>query len=276
MSEDSLINIDLGDESQEDQQGNDNQAVEPRQKPEGLSDDLWDAETNDVKKDALLEAYKKEQEKALGLRNILSKKGGIPATSAEELTLQFEENDPLRDIIPDDDKGVEVFRKVALEAGLSKEVFEKLVKGYVKGMSDEGLIQAPSRLTPEEQATLQEAADKKFREEQMKILGNEGQQELKMLEHEFSTLAKRGSLTKEDIEVLQDATFDAKGVRAIAKLIKRYKGETIIPTEHAISNNILSREELDAMGLDPRMKTDEAFRRRRSQGYEDLAAAGML
>lgn len=250
------------------------------EKPEGIPDSLWDAEKMDFKKDELVKAYQTEAKKALDLRAIVSKGLGKPAESIEEYQVEFD--DKLKQYVSDDDQGLAAARKAAFEAGLPKETFDKFVKGYLGELAANNLLQpiAP-RLTPEEQEILQKAEDDKFREEQMALLGESGQRELELIKTEIGALYKKGSLTKEDIEAFQEAAYDAKGVRFMAKLIQRYKGAQIIPTQHAVETGLMTKEEVDAMGLDKRYLDSshpehKAWRAKRSAAYKQLEQAGLL
>lgn len=268
----SLVDLDLSDVHKDGQLPEQQEAPT---RPEGIPDELWDAESNDIKRDELIKAYQSEAKQKADLRKALSKKGGVPAESEEDYKLELD--DSLKEFVPDDDPALDSARKAAFDAGLTPEQFNKFVGQYMAGLKEGNLLQsAEPRLTEEEQATLQAAEDQKFRDEQLAILGEQGQKDLQMLSNEVKALYTKGSLTDEDIEAFREAAFDAKGVRMMAKLMNIKRGRDVIPTEHAIQSNSLTKDELDAMGMDPRMKTDPAFRKRRSEGYRKLEQSGML
>ena len=240
-------------------------------RPDGLPDNLWDNDTNDINKTALIEAYQSEAKQKSDMRAIISKGIGKPGDDVGAYTVEF--SDELKDTIKDDDAGLAAAREAALDAGMPPEMFGKFINKYLASAGDAANA---SRLTPEEQEVIEKAEDDKFRSEQMEILGEEGQRNIKLLTDEMKTLAAKGSLTEDDLEAFKAAAYDAKGVQFLSKFLKIRNNSRVIPTQHAITSGVMTIDELDAMGSDPRMRTDSAFRAKRTAGYRKLEELGVL
>lgn len=241
------------------------------ERPEDFPDEFWDSESNMPKITDLYKAYQSESKQKSDLRSIISKGIGKPAESLEDYKLELD--DGIQEYIPEDDVGIAAAKEAALDAGMPAEMFNKFVNKYISQLKDSDLIEPPKpELSEEEQEILQKAQDDKFRQEQLEILGEEGKKDMEMLKNEMIGLYKKGSLSDEDVEAFQEAAYDAKGVRFLSKLIKRYRGEKVIPTKHSIESGILTREELDAMAG----TTDPVLRKKRSEGYKRLDELGML
>ncbi len=247
------------------------------ERPEGIPDDFWNTEANSLNTDKLLDGYKSEAKQKADMRAIISKGIGKPAENIEEFKdLVIDEN--VQKYIGEDGQALGAAKEAAFEAGIPVDKLTDFINKYLSKGGDKGLFaEVKPRLTDEEQATLDKVEDDKFKEEQMKILGDEGKRSLEMLKHEIKTMADRGNLSKEDLEAFENAAFDAKGVNFMAKIFKKFKGEQVIPTEHVIDKGMPTIDELDAMGADhERLMSDPAYRRKRTEGYQYWAKQGSI
>jgi hypothetical protein len=249
--------------------------VEAPTRPEGIPDELWDATSNDIKKDELIKAYEVEAKKAKDLRAIISKGIGKPAESLDEYsTVVIDEN--LQKYVGVENPALEAAKEAAFEAGIPVDKLTDFLNKYLSKGGEKGILaEATPRLTPEEQKTLQEAADKKFYDEQMKILGDEGQRQMKMLGNELGTLYQKGNISEKQLEVLKASLYDAEAINAFAAVVQVYKGQQVIPTQHAVDTGILSKSELEAMQKDPKFQNPEGYKKI-MDGYRRLESAGML
>ncbi len=238
--------------------------VETFDRPEGLPDELWDGELNDVNKTALLERYQKDQKQILDQRKIISKGTGKPPERVDEYQVEFDED--VSEFVKDDDKGLAVAKAAALEAGMPKDMFDKFAKNYMGTLLKEGLISKDNLPMTDEEI---KADDDAFFEEQLKILGDEGKRTKDRVTQRVATLYEKGSLNKEDIEAFKNAAFDAKGVLFMDKWIALHGNEKMIPTDHVLDEGMATKEQLDSMAGDPRM-SDPAFRAKRTAGYYAL------
>lgn len=257
---------------------NEADVTKPGERPEGLPDELWNAEAKDINKAALLEAYQKEQKRVLDLRKTISK--GIPKApeKVEDYKLELEED--VKAFAPEGDPAVKVFTDVAHKHGLSQEQYKGVMNDYLKGLKAAGLAEPKTVETPEQKESREAAEVKDFLAQEEKKLGDDGVRTLNEISSIVSDGFKNGSLNKDDLEAFKNAAFDANGVRFLKKFMtvaaKLPSNGHHIPNNHALNEGLMTREELDAMGLDPRMKTDPSFREKRTNGYKALDARGAL
>jgi len=246
------------------------------ERPEGFPEDLWDSEANDVKKTALIDAYQKESKRTQDLRNIIAKGGQKAPESVDEYQIEF--GDEVKDLIQENDPALDVFKAAAHKNGLSQEQFKGVMNDYLAGLK-EGELLAPGEPPKTEEQLAEE--DKKFVEGEKAKLGEEGMKIFDNLNHSFAAAYKNGSLNDEDKEAYMNAVYNAEGVQFVDKLVNLARmgkfgmGESI-PTKEMLGEGMLTKEQLDAMGADPRMKTDPEFRKRRSDGYAALEKRGFI
>lgn len=246
-------------------------------RPEGFPDELWDSKTNDVNKTALIDAYNKESKKAKDLRDIIAKSSHKAPESADKYT--FEISDDIKEIVGADNPAFDVFKKAAFAHGLSPEQAKGVVNDYLKGLKEGNLFAAPAEAAPT--AEQMEAEAKSWREAEKKKLGEEGQRTFEGLNNAFAAAYKNGSFTDGDKEAYMNAVYNADGVHFVEKLVSLARSGKFglgdpIPTKHMLDEGVLTKEQLDNMGSDPRMKTDPEFRKKRSEGYKLLEKKGML
>lgn len=244
----------------------------PKERPEGLPDAAWNIEKNEINNTALIEEYKKELKQKQDLRKALSKGKPEVPTTAEEYEITFDEE--TAKFIPDGDPATDIFKKLAHEQGLSKEQVQNIASGYmaevVKLQQEQGVV------APQSQEEI-EQENKKFRTEQMAILGDEGKRTMEAMSARIAALYEKGSLNEDDKEAYKNAAYDAKGVLFLQKLMSLpHDTVNFIPNSNVLNEGQATKEALDAMGADPRMETDPAFRKKRSDGYKELEARGAL
>lgn len=246
------------------------------EKPEGIPDELWDATAKDVNKTALIEAYKAKEKQYLDVRKVISKGAQNVPEKVEGYKLELEQS--IAKFAPEGDPAIEVARAAALEAGLSIDQFNKFVGKYLGGLNEKQMIAEPVvPLTPEQEA----AESKKYFDGEMEKMGDSG----KKYFEEYNTMMReglaRGSFTARHTEIYKDVMRSADHVdffKAWNYMVTSRPSTSSygIPNNHVIQEGQLTREELAAMGADPRMQTDPAFRAKRDKGYRDLEAQGRL
>ena len=249
--------------------------VNPGEKPEGIPDEFWNATDKKINEAALLEGYKSKDKQALDMRKIISKGAQNVPENVEGYKLELDQN--IAQFAPVGDPAIEVARNAALEAGLSVDQFNKFIGKYLGGLNEKQMLELPEpELTPEQIA----AENKKFYDAEMEKLGDSGKKNFE----EFNTIMKeglaRGSFTDDDKEIYKDIMRSADHVRFMKKmstmLTSRPSTSLGIPNNNVIESGQLTREELAAMGADPRMHSDPAFRAKRDAGYRALEAQGRL
>lgn len=243
--------------------------VSATEMPEGLDVELWDGDNKKVKTDALLERYQKAEKRISDQQKIISKGGGKPAQEVSEYKVEFSEE--VAKYVPEEGS-LSVAKQAALDAGMSKEMFEKFAPAYMEGLLEKGII-TNEMLPKDEKQLAQEETTRK--EKEMAALGKEGKLSLDRLNDRVTALFKKGVFNKEDVQSYRESAYDAKSVLFLTKWVDLHTNATHIPTDHVLDEGLASLEQLDAMAADPRM-SDPAFRERRSEGYRKLEAAGVL
>lgn len=246
-------------------------------RPDGLPEDFWDEQTKSLKTDALIEGYKQKDKIATDLRRIIStKSGGLPPSKIEEYKIETKDSE-IAAFTKDDNPSIASARKAALAAGLSTEQFNKFVNGYLGDLKEQKLLREPEQTKTPEQL---EQEKKEYYESEMAKLGSSGKAHFE----EFNVLMRdgrrAGSFNDKDVEIYKDIMYSAEHVRFLKKFVTLYAGRPSsglgVPSDTIIAEGMLTREELAAMGADPRMQTDPAFRAKRDAGYKALEAAGKL
>jgi len=91
------------------------------QTPEQLTAQFWDEDNGSFKTNELIKEYKKEKDKSLGLRQKLSKGQPVAPESPESYQIDAAKMaDEIGIEIPENDPGLDIFRKVAFENGLDQ------------------------------------------------------------------------------------------------------------------------------------------------------------
>jgi hypothetical protein len=208
------------------------------EKPDGLDDAFWDEENKSIKQDDLIEAYKKEQEKALGLRRKLSEKGTDKAPkSAEEYML----DESLNELLPSDSPTTSLLKEKALEAGLSKDKFNAFLSSVMPALKENGMI-ADAPLSEEEQKQQFE----EFKQAELDKLGKDGPKILQGLANWGAGMVNSGALSKDELPVFESMITDADSMTVLTKIMGM-TGQKPIPVKTSVQDGLPSREEIDAI-----------------------------
>ncbi len=228
------------------------------EKPEGLDASLWDDEKKTIKQDDLLEAYKKEQEKALGLRRKLSEKGSDKAPkTVEEYTL----DESLNELLPSDSPTTSLLKEKALEAGLSKDKFNAFLSSVMPALKENGMI-ADTPLSEEEQ----ERQFEEYKESELKKLGDNGPKILQGLANWGHALVNNGVLSKDELPVYNNLLTNAESISVIGKL-RALTGEKDIPVKTTVQDGLPSRAEIDQLIASPEYQAGNADVHKKVEDY---------
>lgn len=207
-------------------------------KPEGLDDSFWDEENKSIKQNDLIEAYKKEQEKALGLRRKLSEKG---SDKAPKTTDEYVLDESLNELLPNESPTTTLLKEKALEAGLSKDKFNAFLSSVMPALKENGML-ADSPLSEEEQ----EQQFEEYKQAELKKLGDNGPKILQGLANWGHALVNNGVLSKDELPVYNNLLTNAESIAVISKL-RALTGEQDIPVKTAVQDGLPSREEIDQL-----------------------------
>lgn len=211
--------------------------------PEGIDPNFWDAEKKAVKSDELMKAYKdteekfkKEEEKAKGLRKIISEKGSFKAPKdASEYTI---EDEAVKAMLPDESIGMKSLRDSAFEAGIPKEAFAKFVAKLMPTLKENGIL--AEEKTPEQQAE----EDKAYRDSELEKLGKDGPKIRQTVVNFGQGLVNKGVLSKDELPAYNQLVYNAQTMKVLSKIIN-LTGEHSIPTNTVVSEGLPSKQEID-------------------------------
>lgn len=212
---------------------------EPKEpvRPEDLDESLWDDEKKEIKQDELLEAYKKEQEKSLGLRRKLSEKGNVkPPKDVNEYQL----DESLNEILPSDSETTSLIKDKALEAGLTTDQFNNFMTKLMPALNEKGLIAKNEELSEEDQKAEYEA----FKNTELEKLGPDGPKVLQALVNWGDGMVNTGAISQDELPVFQRMVTDAESMSLLMK-IRSLTGEIGIPVRTAVTEGLPSRGEID-------------------------------
>lgn len=242
------------------------EASQPKEilKPEGLDDSLWDAENKKVKESDLLEAYKKEQEKALGLRRKLSEKGNVkPPKSADE----YLADESIAEILPNDSEGMKTLREKALEAGLSKDQFNDFVTKLIPALHEKGLIAKPDTTTDEEKQIRFE----EYKKAELDKIGKDAPVVLQKLKNWGDGMVNKGILSRDELPVFEALASNAESVVVLNKIMS-LTGEPSIPVKTAVVGGLPSRAEVDQLIASKEYEAGNADVHRKVKEYFEAVA----
>ena len=231
-------------------------------RPEGLDDSFWDEDKKSLKSDALLDAYKKEQEKALGLRRKLSEKGSVKAPKdISEYTL----DESVKELMPDESPALEVLRKNALDSGLSKDQFNSFMSKVLPELNEKGLIK--NEPTEEQKA----AEYEEFKTAELAKLGKDGPQVLQKIVNWGDSMVNKGILSRDELPVFKDFAFNADAMVVLNKIMA-LTGEPAIPVKTSVTNGLPSRAEIDQLIASPEYENGNADVHRKVKEYFEAVA----
>ncbi len=216
----------------------------PAVKPDFLPDDLWDAQTGDVKKEELLKAYEQEAKRAKGLRDKLAKGENKAPAHADDYQVTFEEMD-----VDPEDKALLIAKEAALKAGLSNEQLNTFVNLYLK---ETGGISLPQTEPTEEEI-------KAYRDAEYAKIGENAPAIIRGVASWKKGLLDSGVISEDEEKVIDAFGSTAEGVRVLNKF-RVLMGESDIPAQTQFNDGLPSDKEIfDAIGK-PEYATDSAYR----------------
>lgn len=198
------------------------------EKPEGVPDEFWDREKGVYKADDLYKAYQTEQQKALGLRQKLSK--GFQNAPQDPSGYQIGEELEIRD-----EAEAEKLKVLAHKAGLSQEQFSTLLKEVSESFGDD------NGHDPEEV----EMRAQRVYDEEMKKLGENAPQMISNLKDWGRTLYKQGVYSEDEYKEFLNMPVTATQVMLLSKLRQASGYVMDIPTNSAPVSGDYSREEIN-------------------------------
>lgn len=192
-----------------------------KSKPEYLSDELWDAEKNEVKVADLMKAYESEQKKAKGLREKLSKGVDKAPEKAEDYALnegvELNEEDAL------------FIKEAAKEAGFTNNqlngFLEKVLERY--GINED-IDQA------------------EVMREEMKKLGDTAPQILRAVADFKNGLLSQGVINEEQAKTIERMANSAESVEML-NIFRTLIGGESVPVKSMYSDGLPSDAEIFAM-----------------------------
>ncbi len=253
-----------------------------QERPEHIPEDFWDKEKKSIKADE--ELWKKltsleTQNKAL--RTKLSRSEKAPPNenlSIEDyqVSLTDEEEVAFGDMLKDtNDPLLNGFKQLCFDEKISKEVFEKVVKGmssYLKENAE--AIANGDHLTEEEKKELDRL--------ELSKLGPSGPAIHNAVESWLRGMYVRNELNSDQVEYLKKHYNNAKGLEILNHL--RSKAQTAeeannisttkTPEEKNYNDGVPSDLEIQKMFADPKYREDVAFQNKVAKIFEDRQKAG--
>lgn len=253
------------DQIESDNDKSESEAVEKENnRPEGIDESFWDAETNSIKQDELIDAYNQEKEKALGLRRKLSEKGGKPAKDIEE----YSYSEDINTLLPVDSPTTKILKDTALQAGLSKEQFSKFINAVMPALDAEGVISKPeAEKTPEEK----QQEFEEYRDAELAKLGKDGPAILQRLANWGDGMVNRGVISRDEKPVFEAMITDAPSIALLTKIMS-LTGESTIPVKTAVADGLPSRAEIDQLIASPEYENGNADVHRKVKEYFEKVA----
>lgn len=210
-------------------------------KPEGFSDEYWDAEKNAANVDKLYKDFQNRDKIAKDLRVKLSKgeyEGKPPENIADYLV---EIPDALKESVPNDDPLLQSAREAAKAAGLPKEVFNKFMGPMIAKVAE---LQAQAldgfkEQTPEEISAARQVEIDKLGPTGNKIVGAVGSF--------IQQLEAGGTFSPSEAAAVKAALNNAEVVRAFNKLRTMSGGHDQVPIEMPIDERASLMDVQDKM-----------------------------
>lgn len=212
------------------------------ERPEGIPDHFWNEEEGAYKADEILKAYKEEQQKALSLRQKLSKGFHNVPQSPENYTLA-------EDDIEVNEEELDKFREIAHKNGLTQEQFNSLILDLHDTYgNDEGDSNYNFQLS-EEQA-------QRILNEEMEKLGPNGTQVLTNIRSWGRSLMKQGVISQEHFDTLINMPVSAEQVKVL-DILRNISGHIAnIPAGIGDPSGLASEEEINMMIASPDYETN--------------------
>lgn len=236
--------------------------------PENFPKEAWDETAKAPKADILYQKLQDAETRAKGLRDKLARGEGKPPKTAEEYA--FKPSEKAAKIFEKDDPLEKAARAVALEAGLTKEQFEKFMgkmSDSIADLADARAKEQPAELTPEQK--------KEARDAEYKKIGPNAPQVIKAVETWAKELKAQGVLSEDDVKAFKGMALTGDQVRVLNKIRAIAGGGNEIPTD-AGDDSLPSDREIAQM-LDKASKMNDGgveYTKIENKYYPLRAAAG--
>lgn len=192
-----------------------------KSKPEYLSDELWDAEKNEVKVADLMKAYESEQKKAKGLREKLSK--GVDKAPEKAEDYAFNEGVELNE------EDALFIKEAAKEAGFTNNQLNRFLEKVLERYGiNEDIDQA------------------EVMREEMKKLGDTAPQILRAVADFKNGLLSQGVINEEQAKTIERMANSAESVEML-NIFRTLIGGESVPVKSMYSDGLPSDAEIFAM-----------------------------
>lgn len=180
-----------------------------------------------------------------GSREAISKFGAVPEKPD---AYQLDDKPEIRKLFGDpDDKGMQLLRTAAQQAGLTDRQFPALLNSFAKSFVDAGLLPAP--IDPKAEA--QKLVGRDFRGNDAELVAEAKRRE-SAAEAWADGLVTNGTLAEEEGAYLKTFTGTAAGIQTLEKLARLAGGGPGIQTGGQGGDTGVTDEQLDARLRDPR------------------------
>lgn len=234
------------------------------EKPEGLPDELWDAENNMLIEDKVLAELNKQTKMAADFRKKISK--GLKADMPEKAEgYIFEPDKDISNLkIGEDEQGkktLETAKQAAFKSGIGQSQFNDFVNNYFKNLLDAGIIKKP---LSEAEAELEH---QKFIKEQKAKLGDNADKIITGTVQWIDRNYKTGIFNESQKDILTKfADQNAENVK-ILDLLRKMTGEPEIPITNAKVEGLPSDEEI-ARGMKENKYSDTELQKIMEKRYK--------
>lgn len=236
------------------------------EKPEGFPDDYWNAEAKAPDAQKLFEGLKKQEQRANDLRAKMGKGEHKAPAKADEYKLDLPEE--LSSQINPEDTTLAEAQKLAHDAGLSQEAYQKFMGGMMEKFYD---IAQQAQDPNSEEAKARDAA---YIKEQIKEIGPNGPQVLRAVEGWGDQMLAEGVINETDLETLKsEGLTSAKMVTLFNRLRSRMGGADV--PHNTIDDGLPPDSEIADMIADVKneadqRKVDALLDKRRAAGRPQL------
>lgn len=206
-------------------------------RPDGLDDDLWDVENNTFNAQALYNRLQHSENRVKGLRQKLSKGEGAAPKTIDGYTLELSENDGFE--VDSEDPVINKVREICFENKLSNEVYQNIIKGMGKFLSE---TDAEPQLSDEEIESI--------RQEEFKKLGPNAPKVVRAVSEWARSLKSQGHFSEDDMKAIESMGATGEGVRVL-NIFRQLVGGNNIPMDSMIDDGLPSDQEIFQM-----MKSD--------------------
>ena len=199
--------------------------------PEGLSEELWNKDTNSFNEQELYKAYQNSNKRVTDLRAKLSR--GHQNTPEDATEYKFDELD--NNLLPEgaelNEDIIGVMQKAAKEANLSQEQYNLLMSSAIPET-----LKMQLEAQEAENEELSEEEINEIKAEQIEKLGPKSNEIISAVNSFLGQLDKQGVFNDEEMGLLKDGLgATAEGVNILNKL-RAYVGGDVIPTQDKATN----------------------------------------